>query len=541
MYLRSIILLMIIQKIWEFIKLKMNLEERIYQSTFHFSLIYRHYFKVSDINSNFELCPTYPEFLILPRSTNPETLRECASFRRKNRFPAVTWCHPVNQATLSRCSQPRTGIRGHSNTSDEIVVAALSKHTDNGKLHIIDCRSKIAALANCARGGGHENIDNYHNATMSFQDIENIHTMRKSFSMYSELATRKELPNRTQFDQTNWLEHIAQVIRGGIEVATLLDKGVSVLVHCSDGWDRTAQVMSLGQLLIDPYYRTIEGFGILIQKEWISFGHKFQDRVGHGQPENYNNECSPIFIQFIEIVYHLTQVFEKSFEFNEIYLITLLDNLYSNQYGDFLGNCEKDRRELNISVYTKSLWPYFLNPKKKYRFKNLEYDPEVSPNRLELNSFTTIFTNLWISYYARYNCELRAIYKEKNNKSDFRAYIEQIAPQIIEAISTTEIDGKEEYELFIENNDGDLFQVVIKNNKIKSAKLSKSKKMRTLEDIIMEDYDPSKKRYCFSSDRILEEKIILVEESSSDTQSPQKAPPQSFFSSIMGYFHTNNN
>ena len=32
----------------------------------------------------------------------------------------------------------------------------------------------------------------------------------------------------------------------------------SAIVHCSDGWDRTAQLVSLAELLLDPYYRTIQ-------------------------------------------------------------------------------------------------------------------------------------------------------------------------------------------------------------------------------------------------------------------------------------------
>lgn len=41
-------------------------------------------------------------------------------------------------------------------------------------------------------------------------------------------------------------------------------EGVSVLVHCSDGWDRTAQVCSVASVLLDPYYRTIKGLMVNI-------------------------------------------------------------------------------------------------------------------------------------------------------------------------------------------------------------------------------------------------------------------------------------
>jgi len=53
-----------------------------------------------------------------------------------------------------------------------------------------------------------------------------------------------------------------------------------VLIHFSDGWDRTSQLSSLSQICLDPYFRTIDGFMALVEKDWVSFGHRFRDRCG---------------------------------------------------------------------------------------------------------------------------------------------------------------------------------------------------------------------------------------------------------------------
>lgn len=49
------------------------------------------------------------------------------------------------------------------------------------------------------------------------------------------------------------------VLQGSVEVAECLNRGEAVLIHCSDGWDRTSQLSSLGQLFLDPYFRTFKG------------------------------------------------------------------------------------------------------------------------------------------------------------------------------------------------------------------------------------------------------------------------------------------
>lgn len=64
---------------------------------------------------------------------------------------------------------------------------------------------------------------------------------------------------------------------GALRIADKVESGkTSVVVHCSDGWDRTGQLTSLAMLMLDGYYRTIRGFEVLLEKEWLSFGHRFQ-------------------------------------------------------------------------------------------------------------------------------------------------------------------------------------------------------------------------------------------------------------------------
>ena len=101
-------------------------------------------------------------------------------------------------------------------------------------------------------------------------------------------------------------------------------------------------ISSLIQILLDPYYRTINGFQGIIQKEWIALGHPFSDRMGHVC--NKNTEKSPLFLLFLDCTWQILQQFPESFEFSETFLTTIWDSVFMPIFDTFQFNSEYDRQ-----------------------------------------------------------------------------------------------------------------------------------------------------------------------------------------------------
>ena len=60
-------------------------------------------------------------------------------------------------------------------------------------------------------------------------------------------------------ETSKWLQHLSLLLKAALLLLNAVDRDSRpVLVHCSDGWDRTPQITALSKLLLDPYYRTIE-------------------------------------------------------------------------------------------------------------------------------------------------------------------------------------------------------------------------------------------------------------------------------------------
>lgn len=184
------------------------------------------------------------------------------------------------------------------------------------KLFILDARGKLAATLNMAAGKGTEDVSQYHHADLVFGNIDNIHTMRSSALQFADcLAYKGQAPAASssaptggaasssaaaslhphaslldsvrspdmaflnmngRLEDAGWLKHCRLLLTAACFAAEKLHVDrCSVLVHCSDGWDRTAQICSLTQVLLDPHFRTIEGLAALVEKDWCAFGHKF--------------------------------------------------------------------------------------------------------------------------------------------------------------------------------------------------------------------------------------------------------------------------
>ena len=159
---------------------------------------------------------------------------------------------------------------------------------------IVDARPTVNAYAMQAVGLGSENMDNYRFATKAYLGIDNIHVMRDSLTKVIDALKESDLtplaPNRDALAKSGWLKHISGMLDGAGLIARQVGLQHShVLIHCSDGWDRTSQLSALSQICLDPYYRTLEGFIVLVEKDWLSFGHMFAHRSGFLSSEKWFN------------------------------------------------------------------------------------------------------------------------------------------------------------------------------------------------------------------------------------------------------------
>ena len=366
-------------------------------------------FKLCEINKDFKVINTYPETLVEPKDVSDEIITKACKHRTKNRVPTLSYYfdNKINGvdsnkiAGIWRSSQAKSGLLGSKKNEDvELINKIISL---GGQFTIYDARPYLNAASNKVKGGGYEDVEDYQNAKLIFCNIENIHKAREAIEKTEEICTdEKIMTNKafwSQFEATGWLDFIMITLKTSTEIAKKVSEGNNILIHCSDGWDRTPQLVATSQILLDPYYRTFMGFAVLVEKDWLSFGHQFAKRSGMIPKKNDGeNERSPIFLQFLDCIYQLMYQFPNEFEFNSDYLLFIAKNYNVNLFGTFMFNNEEERVKNKAKETTPSVWTYLLNNKEQ--FTNPSYDSK-NTRKIIYPNYAYYSYKLWTAYYMR--------------------------------------------------------------------------------------------------------------------------------------------
>ncbi|KAM0872924.1 hypothetical protein ACQ4PT_038387 [Festuca glaucescens] len=409
------------------------------------------WWRVSEINSGYKLCESYPTQLIVPNSISDEDLFLAATYRMGGRFPAISWFDNGSGAVLARSSQPKIQ---YLRVRDELVSALRTPsihHTDpQRKLYIVDVRDKISAVGNMAKGGGSELGSVYEDTEVCYSEVNNIHAMRTCFhglrqyvNAYGSISSdgaplheRDPISVWTQAPKSvvdisklqTWLSHIQSILTGASYItAKITGESASVLVHCSDGWDRTSQLVSLSCLLLDPFYRTFSGFRALVEKDWLAFGHKFSARMGlpnkmaGEKPPKYElpwhavgsiqsvKERSPIILQWLECIAHLLFMYPCAFEFSSKFLVDFMDAVLSCRFGNFLCDSERDREQADVASCL-CIWKYLADLRASdnlHEHRNPLYDPQRHNGPI-VPPPPALVPTLWSQFYLRWSCPVES-------------------------------------------------------------------------------------------------------------------------------------
>jgi Leucine-rich repeat (LRR) protein len=416
--------------------------------------------RYSKLNASYDV-PSYPSGWIVPISIEDTELRRLLPSRMRQRLPIVTWGRPggggmllrADEPDLANFSDPKDAKAVNRVAADLRLMDALSSGC-SGKVIIDLGASRTYRYAYSGTDWKITFLDTMNNKSLADQYATFLYEAETSdkratsnrqvgniFGM-SQMGVKGGLAGGVQqlaledpSIDSQWSAILQKVISTASSITDLLaNHNECVLLTHSSGSDLDFVVSSLVQIMMDGYYRTINGLAVLLEKDWSSFGYDWSRKLGHstifyldeGEALAANAvsssgnvitpttpEQSPCIDLFIEAIWQMTLQFPMHFEYTESCLVYLLDSIYSGRFGTFLLNSEKERESF-AKDKTTSFWAHLNHHIQQHQddseFVNFFYDPDtvfaVLDPRYELSTL-----KLWYSKHLsqRQHAEMMSI------------------------------------------------------------------------------------------------------------------------------------
>ncbi|XP_029959458.1 LOW QUALITY PROTEIN: myotubularin-related protein 11 [Salarias fasciatus] len=275
--------------------------------------------RVSSVNDRFEMSTSLSRFIVVPQKVFDTELKKSFAHFHEGRIPRWCWRHPGG-SDLLRMSSFQNNIY---HEKDDLR---------NLELVLFGCQSAVCVVVELG------------DELPSPADIQLAHSRLRSLCL-GDISTSVSVPDDKWFstlENTRWLEYSRACLRKAAEVACLLRGGhLTVALQEAEDRDLACVVSSLVQVLCDPHSRSQLGFQSLVQKEWVTAGHRFHSR-GNYHRDNDKDEA-PVFLLFLDCVWQLWSQFPSRFQLTEDFLLALHDSVQLPLFSTFLSNCQRER------------------------------------------------------------------------------------------------------------------------------------------------------------------------------------------------------
>ncbi|XP_077432226.1 myotubularin-related protein 11 isoform X2 [Vanacampus margaritifer] len=275
--------------------------------------------RVSSVNDRFEMSTSLPRFIVVPQKVLDTELKKSFAHFNDGRIPRWCWRHPRG-SDLLRMSSFQNNIY---HEKDDIR---------NLELILFGCHSSLCVVVEL----GEE--------LPSPADIQLAHVRLRALCL-GDISTSVTVPDDkwlSTLEATHWLDYTRCCLKKASEVACLLRSGhMTVALQEAEDRDLSCVLSSLVQVMCDPHCRSREGFQSLLQKEWVTAGHRFHTRANFHR--HNDKEEAPVFLLFLDCVWQLWSQYPSRFQLTDDFLLALHDSAHLPLFSSFLANSQRER------------------------------------------------------------------------------------------------------------------------------------------------------------------------------------------------------